>query len=280
MMNPDELSDRELQDILLVQIAEHEPAQLHDFLGIIFPYLGIMGGLDEVQYWQGRVYRGLEKLHKSRAWILAFEVDNDKRYEFNHSLSDDPPFSVLLETTAKGQQRLQRLGVSSSPSPKDERTKNVVVTVKTIHEQLKKVAFKGSQSKEKVIEKIAQAIAQRRGQQEFRQKLLETYKKCLVTGCDAVDVLEAAHIKPFAEDGTFDLSNGLLLRADIHTLFDLGLIAVDSEKMTVIIAPTLKETEYDAYDGQPLEFPDNTDEIPNRAALTEHLEAARQQWEN
>ena len=47
--------------------------------------------------------------------------------------------------------------------------------------------------------------------------------KCAVTGCDVPDVLQAAHIFPYMGPETNHPSNGLL-RADIHTLFDLGLI--------------------------------------------------------
>ena len=43
--------------------------------------------------------------------------------------------------------------------------------------------------------RIAKAIAGRRGQETFRKLLLQTYQHCLITGCDAEDVLEAAHTR-------------------------------------------------------------------------------------
>jgi predicted restriction endonuclease len=119
-------------------------------------------------------------------------------------------------------------------------------------------------------ERMAASIAGRRGQRAFRQQLLRTYKQCLVTGCDAEAVLEAAHIQAYREEGTFDASNGLLLRADIHTLFDLGFIAIHTADMTVIIAEALKNTVYGALDGRPLHLPRGTEHVPDREALDTH----------
>src|SRR5205823_2979542 len=67
--------------------------------------------------------------------------------------------------------------------------------------------------------------ASRQGQFAFRAALIEAYGgRCAMTGCDILEVLEAAHIVPYRGPSTNAVSNGLLLRADIHTLFDLGLI--------------------------------------------------------
>jgi predicted restriction endonuclease len=91
-----------------------------------------------------------------------------------------------------------------------------------------------------------------------------------VTGCDAEAVLEAAHIQAYSEAGTFDVSNGLLLRADVHTLFDLGVLTIDTSKMTVIIATALRHTVYGELHGRKLQFPPGTEHIPNRHALDTH----------
>ena len=50
-----------------------------------------------------------------------------------------------------------------------------------------------------------------------------------MTGERTLPVLEAAHIKPYAEGGAHDITNGLLLRSDLHTLFDRGYLTVTSE---------------------------------------------------
>jgi len=117
---------------------------------------------------------------------------------------------------------------------------------------------------------IAASIAGRRGQHEFRQRLLHIYQRCLVTGCNAEEALEAAHIQAYSEAGTFEVSNGLLLRADIHTLFDLGFLTIETSAMTVIIATALKHTVYGELHGNKLQFPHGTEHVPNRHALDMH----------
>lgn len=67
----------------------------------------------------------------------------------------------------------------------------------------------------------------RLGQGAFRVLVTEAYgKRCAVTGEKTLPVLEAAHIKPYACDGPHRVQNGLLLRSDLHKLFDLGYVTV------------------------------------------------------
>ncbi len=81
------------------------------------------------------------------------------------------------------------------------------------------------------------AICLRRGQKKFRDSLLEAYgSHCVVTDCSVPDVLEAAHIFPYQGSDTNKVANGLLLRADIHTLFDSGLLAIAPKSMTVLVS--------------------------------------------
>lgn len=111
------------------------------------------------------------------------------------------------------------------------------------------------------------AIKVRRGQKKFREDLLAAYRRtCAISGCKIVDLLEAAHIRPHAEEPNYSVANGLLLRADLHTLFDLGLIAVDSQRR-VRLAPALICSEYKIYDGRELRQPDYPSEMPSVEAL-------------
>ncbi|MGD9548131.1 MAG: HNH endonuclease [Candidatus Krumholzibacteriia bacterium] len=67
----------------------------------------------------------------------------------------------------------------------------------------------------------------RLGQGAFRLAVTDAYgRKCAVTGEHSLPVLDSAHIKPFAEGGPHDISNGILLRADIHRLYDRGYVTV------------------------------------------------------
>jgi hypothetical protein len=105
-------------------------------------------------------------------------------------------------------------------------------------------------------ERIAGEILKRRGQPGFRRNLLSIYgNKCAITGCDAVEVLEACHIVPYLGPKTNHLSNGLILRADLHTLFDLDLITIDPETMSVAVDPSLRNSDYGPLHGVELRKP-------------------------
>ncbi len=91
---------------------------------------------------------------------------------------------------------------------------------------------------------IERQIRERRGQQQFREALCKRYgSRCLVTGCEVLAVLEAAHIKPYRGEEDNHPGNGLLLRADIHTLFDLNLIGIEPEQLRLELHPDLAEDE-------------------------------------
>lgn len=114
-------------------------------------------------------------------------------------------------------------------------------------------------------------IKRRRGQTEFRDKLLAAYRKqCAVTKCRVEGLLEAAHIRPHSVEVNYDVSNGLLLRADIHTLFDLKLLFIDSQ-LKVRLAPALIASEYKDLNGREILLPHSPLELPNRDALRERF---------
>ena len=72
---------------------------------------------------------------------------------------------------------------------------------------------------------------------------------------DAEQALKAAHICPYKGKITNHASNGLLLRANLHILFDLGFIAVNTKTMTLVVAPNLKHTTYGELAAKPLTIP-------------------------
>lgn len=89
-------------------------------------------------------------------------------------------------------------------------------------------------------------------QYKFRADLLRLYGKCLITNCRVEAVLQAAHIIPFSESVSYrnDTSNGLILRADIHALFDKFLIAIHPMRNEVVVAPVLCGTTYEKLAGR------------------------------
>jgi hypothetical protein len=114
----------------------------------------------------------------------------------------------------------------------------------------------------------------RRGQPQFRRKLMDLYGgTCMVTNCDAKQALEAAHIVPYKGEKTDDVRNGLLLRSDIHTLFDLRLIAIDTTKWTLVLAPSLKYTAYGRLQAKKLFIPRNCPR-PSKEELDQHRKLA------
>jgi hypothetical protein len=98
--------------------------------------------------------------------------------------------------------------------------------------------------------------ALRRGQPAFRRNLVAAYEgKCCISGWGPEAVLEAAHIEEHAKSGLNSLANGLLLRSDLHALFDEGLLRIDPQRLTVVLARSLEGTPYWELQGRPLRSP-------------------------
>lgn len=97
----------------------------------------------------------------------------------------------------------------------------------------------------------------RLGQNSFRMMVSQSYQnKCVISGEKTGPVLEAAHIKPYAEKGPHVISNGLLLRSDIHKLFDDGYMTID-KNYKVVVSKRIREDfgngrEYYKYDNSSL----------------------------
>jgi putative restriction endonuclease len=122
--------------------------------------------------------------------------------------------------------------------------------------------------------RIMAEVTRRQGQKQFRQALMNAYAgRCAVTSCRVVPVLEAAHILPYRGPHTNHVTNGLLLRADIHTLYDLGMVAV-AEDYRVLVAPALHGTQYVELHGRPLLLPEDDAQRPNLEALRIQRERA------
>ncbi len=116
------------------------------------------------------------------------------------------------------------------------------------------------------------SIRIRRGQPAFRAALLKAYAaRCVITGCSVEDVLEAAHIFPYRGILTNHVSNGLLLRTDIHTLFDCGLLGIHPDTRRVVLAEGLKGSSYSKISNLPLRIPTNEADGPSKKNLQRHF---------
>lgn len=126
------------------------------------------------------------------------------------------------------------------------------------------------------VKRVLREIAARRGQSKFRKQLLGLYgAACAITHWDSEITLEAAHIVPVAKNGTSDVTNGILLRADIHTLFDLHCLSIDPECWEVRMAPFMQKTKYSELQGSPVNLPASLADYPSRKRLHEHLLSLR-----
>jgi hypothetical protein len=124
--------------------------------------------------------------------------------------------------------------------------------------------------------RIFVSVLRRQGQPTFRRALLKAYgSRCAISDCSTEWVLEAAHITPYRGTNTNRNGNGLLLRADVHTLFDIGLISVDPDSRTVVVSSLLGDSDYVGLSGRPLADTKKNSDRPSKAALREHFSRFR-----
>jgi putative restriction endonuclease len=123
----------------------------------------------------------------------------------------------------------------------------------------------------------------RLGQGAFRVLVTEAYqKRCAITGERTLPVLEAAHIQPFAAEGPHRVSNGLLLRSDLHTLFDRGYVTVTPD-LRIHVSKRIREEfengrDYYAHQGKSLRvLPGSSNEHPASEFLRWHNEQVYEQ---
>jgi putative restriction endonuclease len=118
----------------------------------------------------------------------------------------------------------------------------------------------------------------RLGQGAFRVLVTDAYgRRCAITGERTLPVLEAAHIRPYAESGPHLVSNGVLLRSDLHTLFDRGYVTVTDDLHVEVSLRIRKEfqngREYYRHHGQLLaNVPLDSADKPSRDFLRWHNE--------
>lgn len=130
----------------------------------------------------------------------------------------------------------------------------------------------------KPIGRLAMVYA-RYGQPEFRKNVLAAYNgRCAITGTKVERVVEAAHVRPYSEDGQSRVSNGILMRSDIHALFDSGLLGIEPMNgepgvYLVRLSPSLRcDPDYWKFNGQRIDVPVDEKLWPDVDELRKHLE--------
>ena len=121
-------------------------------------------------------------------------------------------------------------------------------------------------------------LAPRRlGQRSFQAVVLGAYgRRCAITGSRIRPVLQAAHVVPLPAGGEHRLDNGLLLRSDVHTLYDGGYLGVDPG-YRLHVSPRLREEfqngdQFYAMAGQQIAVPERRVDRPGREFLEWHLD--------
>jgi putative restriction endonuclease len=120
-------------------------------------------------------------------------------------------------------------------------------------------------------------VLPRLGQGAFRILVTDRYaRRCAVTGERTLPALDAAHIRPYAEGGNHEVPNGLLLRRDVHSLFDRGYVTISPDHRFIVSRRIKEEFEngrhYYAMHGSPVAVPDHADSRPRAELLSWHNE--------
>jgi len=118
-------------------------------------------------------------------------------------------------------------------------------------------------------------VTPRLGQGTFRIMVTDAYeRRCAISSERTLPVLDAAHIRPYSNDGQHSVDNGLLLRKDIHTLFDLGYMTVTPD-YKIEVSRRIKEEyenghDYYKYHGSDIRLPNNPIYRPSPNLLAWH----------
>lgn len=101
--------------------------------------------------------------------------------------------------------------------------------------------------------RVLREIEARRGQSAFRRRLIRRYGfGCQVSGCSFQGLVEASHVDPYSANNDNSADNGVLLRSDLHTLFDLGCLGIRPDDLIIQLHPDALMHDYRNFDGNPL----------------------------
>lgn len=226
---------------------------------------------------KAQMYRELAALHGRSAKAWEYRMQNISHVLDQASEPWLPGLRPAANVGAKVEAQLAELLNSASVAP----TALYALTKGQLDKQCTAAA---ADDKFSIVDdqdqrnRVLAAIVLRRGQPAFRRTLLRAYSsRCAVTGCDVPDALDAAHIRPYSGRSSNAVSNGLLLRGDVHTLFDLYLVTVEPESFRISIAPELRRSSYGELEGKCLARPTSESMAASADSLAWHR--SQRTWE-
>jgi len=207
-------------------------------------------------------------------WQLQYSQEGgDENYFTNRALlacmRDQIPIGVLKQTRTKPHSRYLVLGLGIVKKSADGKfTISSYPMNLAIDPQLRPLIaeFESIDQTDRRRFRL-QRVAQRDGQSNFRGELEAAYEgKCAISGCGVPEVLEAAHILCYRGVHTNHVQNGILLRADLHCLFDAGLILV-AHDYRILVSNRLAGSEYFDYHQRSIFLPKDVRHRPHPEAL-------------
>jgi hypothetical protein len=221
-------------------------------------------------------YEDTVSIQDDGRWVLDYNQEGSNSDHFTNRallkcMDDRVPVGVLVQVRPKPASRYKVLGLGLVTDFNGTRFRIEQYehsTEVSVSATVASTDFDAN-SDQDARKRELRAIAIRRGQPAFRRELIEAYGgRCAISNCDVLDVLEAAHIIPFKGAHTNHVQNGILLRADLHTLFDLNLLCVDAQTYTVRLSPEIAKSEYAVLEGKMLVLPADTKKWPSKEALS------------
>lgn len=221
-------------------------------------------GLDRIDIWDLQKGKILQSIGNSWPVSLSFSPDGSLL-----TVGGVLTFSVGMEQEAHDGSTLK---VWQVPEMYTLPRQSPGLTASTVRHPQEEECF-DPKNVEDARARIVTSIVRRQGQPEFRRQLLAAYGgKCSITKFDVPEALEAAHIVPYRGVKTNCLANGILLRADIHTLFDLYRLSICPENYMVKLSPELLDTSYKELHGLRITLPVSKDAYPSKDALRQHYD--------
>jgi len=122
-------------------------------------------------------------------------------------------------------------------------------------------------------------VTERPGQARFRAGLMLVYGgRCCISGCAVAAVLDGAHIDPYKNPTQDSPQNGLLIRRDLHALFDANLLSISPDTRRILVSRTLRASpDYAQFHGRVISGPSGEfrSSAPNSEALRRRFELAK-----